>query len=110
MEIMLHLMCQRERDRKKTEHKNVGGLVVRCITGAFFFHLIRNLLCETEHDRLKNTSCFLDFLWDVRKRYHVMETNPTQTKPPIQSYRQEVTRSGVFTLTSKKAEPNVGHL
>lgn len=106
---MLHLMCQREREmEKKTEHKNVGGLVVRCITGASF-HLIRNLLCETEHDRLKNTSC-VDFLWDVRKRCHVMETNPTQTKPPIQSYRQEVTRSGVFTLTSKKAEPNVGHL
>lgn len=66
---MLHLMCQREREmEKKTEHKNVWGLVVRCITGASF-HLIRNLLCETEHDRLKNTSC-VDFLWDVRKRCH----------------------------------------
>lgn len=61
-------MCQRERDGKKRQHKNVGGLVVRCITGALF-HLIRNLLCETEHDRLKNTSC-VDFLWDVRKRCH----------------------------------------
>lgn len=44
------------------------------------------------------------------EKMSLRETNPTQTKPPIQSYRQEVTRSGVFTLTSKKAEPNVGHL
>lgn len=41
---MLHLMCQREREReKKTEHKNVWGLVVRCITGALFHLSITDL-------------------------------------------------------------------
>lgn len=81
----------------------------RCIVA--FDKMEVYLFCEMRVTDVKHTSkrCILCGQ-PIRHKEKMQVRETRKCEAASESYRQEVKSSGVFTLTSKKAEPKVGHL